>query len=189
MMDPLLEKALSQLISALDALRIRHMVVGSLASSVHGVYRATADGDLLAAIAPNQVAPLVAALGPDWYADADAMSSAVRARRSFNVIHIPTAQKFDLFPVKTDFHAVEMDRAVTVPTAHSELRVASTEDTLLSKLQWYREGGEVSDRQWSDITGLIAANPALDLDYVRSWATRLRVKDLLARALADAARG
>jgi hypothetical protein len=176
------------LVFALDALRIRHMVVGSLASSIHGVFRATADGDLLAAIAPNQVAPLVAALGKDWYADADAMSSAIRAQRSFNVIHIPTAQKFDLFPVKTDFHAVEMDRAVTVPTADSELRVASTEDTILSKLQWYREGGEVSDRQWSDITGIIAANPALDLAYARPWAARLRVADLLEKALAEATR-
>jgi hypothetical protein len=162
------------------------MVVGSLASSVHGVYRATADGDLLAGIGPDQVSPLVAALGKDWYADADAMISAIRARRSFNVIHIPTAQKFDLFPVTTDFHAVEMERAAIVPTEHSELRVASTEDTLLSKLQWYREGGEVSDRQWSDITGLIAANSSFDLAYARSWAARLGVADLLARALAEA---
>lgn len=162
------------------------MVVGSLASSAHGVFRATADGDLLAPIAPNQVAPLVAALGRDWYADADAMISAIQATRSFNVIHIPTAQKFDIFPVKTDFHAVEMERAVIVPTGQNELRVASTEDTLLSKLQWYREGGEVSDRQWGDITGLIAANSSIDLVYVRLWAARLRVQDLLDKALADA---
>lgn len=189
MMDPLLEEALSQLISALEGLRIRYMVVGSLASSAHGVLETPSDIDLLVAMAPSEAAPLVAALGPDWYADADAMEFALRAGRSFNVIHVPAGQKFDVFPVATEFDAAEMERAVVVSTARGELRVASTEDTLLAKLQRYREGGEVSAVQWGGITGLIAANPSLDLEYVRSWAARLRVEDLLARALAEAERG
>lgn len=66
MREPL-EQALSQLTPALDALGIRYAVVGSLASSAQGLYRATADGDLLVALAPGQAARLVAALGSDWY--------------------------------------------------------------------------------------------------------------------------
>ena len=67
-----------------------------------------------------------------------------------------------------------------------QLPVASAKDTVLSKLQWYRADGEVSDRQWSDITGLIAENPDLDREYARKWAVRLRVEDLLEKAFAEA---
>jgi hypothetical protein len=53
-------------------------------------------------------------------------------------------------------------------------------------LQWYREGGEVSDRQWSDIGGILIQNLNLDWGYINTWAARLRVADLLERARADA---
>ena len=81
-----------------------------------------------------------------------------------------------------------MERATLVPLGLGQVScsVATAEDILLAKLRWYREGGEVSDRQWSDITGLIANNPALDWDYLNPWAARLRVEDLLARGMEDA---
>jgi hypothetical protein len=66
--------------------------------------------------------------------------------------------------------------------------VTTAEDILLAKLRWYRDGGEVSDRQWSDIGGLIATNAAMDWEYVNLWAARLHVTDLLARARAEAER-
>jgi hypothetical protein len=67
----------------------------------------------------------------------------------------------------------------------SEVSVASAEDTIISKLRWYRLGGEVSDRQWRDILGVLQAQQGrLDLDYVRTWCRSERVEDLLDRALA-----
>lgn len=190
MTDPL-ALALSQLTPVLEALGIRYAIVGSLASSAHGVYRATADGDLLAIIAPGQAARLARALGRSWYADAEMIERAVGDRRSFNLIHIPTAQKIDIFPATNDFHATQIERVTMIPVfpVPSEMLfpVASPEDVLLAKLQWFRAGGEVSDRQWNDITGLLATNPNLDFEYVNSWAARLRVEDLLAKALADTA--
>ena len=186
MTDPL-ALALSQLTQVLEALGIRYAVVGSLASSAHGVYRATADGDLLALIPPELAARLAIALGPSWYADAEMIERAVRDRRSFNVIHIPTAQKIHIFPATDDFHTTQIERVTMIPVDGAMLfPVASPEDVLLAKLQWYRAGGEVSYRQWNDITGLLATNPDLDFEYVNSWAARLRVEDLLAKALADA---
>lgn len=65
------------------------------------------------------------------------------------------------------------------------VRFATAEDILLAKLDWYRAGGETSDRQWSDILGILAANPSLDLVYARNWAQQLGVDYLLARALAE----
>jgi hypothetical protein len=64
--------------------------------------------------------------------------------------------------------------------------VTTAEDILLAKLRWYADGGQVSDRQWSDIGGILIQNPDLDWDYVNSWAARLDVTDLLEKARIDA---
>jgi hypothetical protein len=64
-----------------------------------------------------------------------------------------------------------------------EFPVASAEDTILSKLVWFRKGGEVSDQQWHDILGVLRVQAGqLDLVYLREWAEELHVAGLLARA-------
>lgn len=63
--------------------------------------------------------------------------------------------------------------------------VASPEDTILSKLHWYRAGGELSARQLRDVHGVIGVHgAALDRDYLERWAVRVGIDDLLHRALA-----
>ncbi|MBZ5726578.1 MAG: hypothetical protein LAP87_16450 [Acidobacteriia bacterium] len=188
-MDPLSE-ALSLVKAALEQVGIRYAVGGSVASSTRGIARATVDVDLVAAIHPAQTEALAKALGADWYADPAMIRSALQAGRSFNVIHIRTAQKVDIFPAMTDFDDAQLERATVVPLGAERIPcpVATAEDILLAKLQWYRDGGEVSDRQWYDITGIVETNPALDMPYLESWAARLGVGRLLAKALADAER-
>jgi hypothetical protein len=190
MTDPLAE-GLNELNAALTALGIRFLVGGSLASAAHGVVRATMDGDLVALIFPPHANLLIKALGPGWYADPDTIREAIKNGRSFNLIHVGSAMKFDIFPASTDFHEAQLERATVTPLrveGATPCPVASAEDILLAKLQWYRDGGEVSDRQWSDIGGIIVQNPNLDWEYVNSWAARLHVSDLLARARTDAER-
>ncbi len=183
-----LAQALSELTPILDAIGIRYVVVGSLASSAHGVYRSTADGDLLARVAPPHGKLLAAALGKNWYADENEIERAIRGGRSFNLIHIPTALKIDIFPVTTEFHATQLGRATVITVFPNDeapqFPVASPEDILLAKLQWFQAGGEVSEKQWGDISGILATNPSLDFAYVKFWAQRLGVGQLLARALA-----
>jgi hypothetical protein len=188
--DPLAQ-GLNELTSALTALGIRFAVGGSLASSAHGVARATMDGDLVAMIFPPQAKLLAKTLGPSWYTEPEMMRQAIEAGRAFNLIHMPSAMKFDVFPASTDFHDAELERATLTPLKMEGAAfcpVATPEDALLAKLQWYRDGGEVSDRQWSDIGGLIATNPEMDWEYVNSWAARLDVTGLLARARAEVER-
>ena len=61
------------------------------------------------------------------------------------------------------------------------------EDVVLLKLEWFRAEGEISDRQWEDIVGVIrVTGAALDRDYLTRWAADLAVSDLLERALVDA---
>jgi hypothetical protein len=182
---------LRQLASALDAIGIPYLIGGSMASSVRGIPRATFDVDVVARISQLQVERFAKALGAGWYADPDQMRSAIAAGRAFNVIDVETGNKVDIFPATQEFHHAQLQRATRAILPFLEdpasYPVASAEDILLAKLEWYRAGGEVSDRQWNDIGGLLATNQDLNFEYVNDWAARLRVDDLLAKAMADVA--
>jgi hypothetical protein len=177
--------ALAVLAGALEHLRIPYLIGGSLASSAHGVLRATLDVDILAAVRAEHAAPLCAVLGDGWYAEAAEIRSAVAASRAFNLIHIPSVRKFDIFPATSDFHASELSRATRQEVdcfgERTVCPVATAEDVLLAKLQ-YQAGGQVSERQWADITGILSANRDLDFCYLRDWARTLGVEALLDRA-------
>ncbi|MGP8245526.1 MAG: hypothetical protein ACLQVN_13525 [Bryobacteraceae bacterium] len=185
--------ALDSLIAALEGLGIRYLIGGSLASSSRGVLRATMDVDVLAEMRMEDAQPLATALGSEWYADPADMRRAISAGRAFNVIHLLTSEKFDLFPASGEFHASELRRATEIPLhlagSRTVCRVATAEDILLAKLQWYRQGGEVSERQWSDILGILAANLDLDRDYLNQWTIRLNLGDLWERARREAGWG
>jgi hypothetical protein len=185
-----LAKTFELLTAALERLRIRYVVVGSVASSAHGSYRATEDIDVVASILPGQAAELVQALGKDWYADAEQIRDSTFEGRAFNVIYIPFSQKVDIFPVKDEFTLAQLEHATTLALpalgANAAYPVASAEDIVLAKLQWYKAGGETSERQWTDIVKVILATPRMDWAYVESWAPRLGVDGLLARARAAA---
>jgi hypothetical protein len=64
--------------------------------------------------------------------------------------------------------------------------VASAEDIILARLEWYRLGNEISDRQWRDILGVLEVQAGrLDFNYLHLWAQELNVADLLQRALKE----
>jgi hypothetical protein len=180
---------LKQFADALHDLNVPFTVVGSLASSARGVPRATKDVDLVARIGPPHVEKLVSALGSEWYADAEQMQEALVHGRAFNVIHLASGWKVDIFPATSEFHESELRRATIMPLVLEndviECPVSSAEDVLLAKLRWYLDGGRVSDRQWNDIAGIIGTNPGLDRAYLRRWAGPLGVRDLLEQALSE----
>jgi len=167
------------------------VLVGSFASSIHGLYRATADIDIVADIEAEQVSPLYAALKDAFYVDELAMRNAVAQRRSFNAIHFDSVFKVDIFIAQQDdFTAAQLDRGQLrrlSPDRDDSVYVASAEDTILAKLRWYRAGNETSINQWNDVLGILGImRDALDVTYLRMWAERLEVSDLLERALEEA---
>ena len=178
-------------VQAFETLRIAYFLGGSMASSIHGIYRATADADFVAAVLPEHAESLARILQPAFYASIEAIRVAVASGRSFNVIHLDTMLKVDVFVAGTDpFHLMQMRRRVlqaTGPDGQTTFYVASPEDTVLAKLQWYRDGGSVSDRQWSDVLGVLKVQGAtLDHSYFAEWARELGLTDLLRRAMEDA---
>lgn len=174
-----------------EHLGIPYAVGGSLASSLHGIMRATLDIDMVADMRLEHIEPLVAALSQEFYADAGMMRGAIEHYGSFNLVHYETAFKVDVFIRKTRaFDKLQLERSKFLVIATDPERgifVASPEDTILAKLEWFRLGGEVSNQQWRDILGVMKARPGeLGLDYLRRWADELEVSDLLERALREA---
>ena len=175
----------------LDRLGVPYFIGGSLATAVHGVARATLDADIVADLKADQVDRFVQDLGNAFYADTDAIRDAVHRQASFNVIHLKKMFKVDLFVrSRAPFDQAQFRRRMIAELAeepgHSAY-VASPEDNMLAKLLWYRNGGEVSDRQWRDVVTVIGVyGDRLDLPYLRHWAARLGVADLLEKALGSA---
>jgi hypothetical protein len=178
-------------INALNALEIPYFIGGSLASSVHGVVRTTMDVDLVADLDLEHVEPLVQMLRQAFYMDVGTIREAVRHRRSFNLIHLETMFKVDVFVRKQrPYDQAQLERRLlqTLTIDPEQVAyVASAEDTVLTKLEWYRMGGEISDRQWNDVLNIIKVQgEQLDRDYLRHWAPQLGVADLLERVLDQA---
>lgn len=180
--------ALAKVVAALNQLGISYALGGSMASSAHGVARTTHDFDLSVALPPGKIAAFVALLGDEFYADEESIREAVARGSSVNLIHQVTLDKVDLFTANTERERAEHARAVDLELSPSlTVRVASPEDTVLRKLDWYRQGGGVSDRQWYDILGVLKVQgDEFDKGYAAEKATELGLLDLLERAFGDA---
>ena len=184
--------AVLPVIDTLERLGVPYYVGGSLASSAHGVVRATVDADLVADLQPRHVAGLVEALQADYYIHAGMIHEAISRHSCFNLIHLATSFKVNVFVFKLRAYdhaalARKEKRSIDAAFPESQLFFASAEDTVLAKLEWYRLGGEVSERQWRDVLGVIKLQQdRMDRGYLEKWAAELKVADLLERSLREA---
>lgn len=177
-------------IDAFERLEVPYMIGGSLASALHGTPRSTLDTDLVSDLKAEQVALLVKMLEEDFYIDETMILDAIRKQSSFNLIHLATMFKVDVFINKHRRFDQEqfLRRQLQVVAYEPERKVYVTtaEDIILAKLEWYRLGGEISDRQWRDVLGVLKVQAGrLNLDYLRQWAAELKVADLLQRTLKE----
>jgi len=174
--------------AVLEQLGIPYLIGGSLASILYGLVRTTQDADIVAQMRPEHIHAFVAALEEEFYIDAQMIASAIQHNGSFNIIHRETIFKVDVFiPRPRPFVQSQLLRAqgqtFTFATEMSA-KFATPEDTILAKLEWYRLGGETSERQWRDILGVLKTRAGqLDLEYLHKWAAEIGVSDLLQRAL------
>ncbi len=183
-------EALMPLIQACNHLSIEYYIGGSVSSSVHGLPRRTQDVDVIVNIQSNHVHPLTQLLQQEYYFDEQALEDAVQHSLPYNLIHLNTMMKVDLIPLKQRaFTKEEARRAQTqeLEIGMLPVRIASAEDAILTKLEWFHMGGQSSSRQWNDILGIVMRQGMkLDLTYLRQWANALSVGNLLEQALLDA---
>jgi hypothetical protein len=139
----------------------------------------------VAELSPLHADALLEALTTDYYVPAQRVTDAIRQHSSFGVIHLATMVKVDVFVAHGDADRASLAR---IGLAHlddgTDVPVCSAEDSVLAKLTWFRRGGETSERQWTDVLGLLRV-ATLDMPYVRLGAESRGVADLLDRAVAD----
>ena len=182
--------ALEPVVQVFRDLGIRHFIGGSIASSFHGATRSTMDVDVVCDLTESQVVRFVSRFNADFYISQTAVENAVRNKSCFNWIHLPTAFKVDVFVSRgRPFDKDSMRRATQErigTTRTLEVPIATAEDSIVSKLEWYRPTEETSERQWNDVTRLVRLlGDHLDITYLRHASDAVGVRNLLDRLLSQ----
>jgi len=184
--------ALEPVLNAFEISDIPYYIGGSVASSAYGIPRATLDVDIICDLKANQVSSLVKTLESAYYIDEEMILDAIQRKSSFNLIHLDTMIKIDIFIMKDtlyDKSAFQRKQKDTLDENRHNLLCyfVSPEDIILNKLKLFHIGGEVSERQWHDVQGVIKVQKnMLDRKYLQYWSAELGIEDLLNRAFQDA---
>ena len=155
---------------------LEHLIGGLIASGSYGLPRQTNGIDIVADLRNVDLDAFCTSLEGEFYVDRESVLVSVSSSRPFNLIHLKGAFKFDFFPAAADgFSQSEPGRKRYLVSAmpgleNIRLPICSAEDTILSKLVWFRKDGEISDRQWHDILGIPGVQAmSLDHAYLAEW--------------------
>ncbi|HEX7699325.1 MAG TPA: hypothetical protein VF403_01305 [Kofleriaceae bacterium] len=184
--------AVEPIVDTFEALGVRYRIGGSVASSALGVPRSTLDVDVACELRLIHVVDVSKRLASTYYLDEDMIRDAIERQSCCNLIHLATMLKVDLF-IRRDrpFEDAAFERLVRrtldpSPNAR-EFDLTTPEDIVLHKLEWFRAGGGVSERQWRDAVGVLAVQRGeLDWNYLHQWARELGIADLLLTAATEA---
>jgi hypothetical protein len=192
MNNPDLLKAIEPITKLFKEIGVQYLIGGSVASSMLGLSRTTMDVDIVSIITTNRVSDLYEGLKDKYYIDKEMIYDAIEKRSSFNIIHIESMFKVDIFILKDreydkeSFFRKKID-SFSEGENYIDIFIYSPEDIILNKLEWYKIGGEISERQWNDVKGVIKVQDKnLDLDYLIKWSKELKVNDLLEKVLNEA---
>ena len=180
--------ALKPVIDIFNKLSISYYISGSIASSIYGIARATMDVDIVADIDIHHIPMLKQHLENDYYIDEDMIKEAILNKSSFNLIHLETVIKIDVFIYRDDPYqrnAIQRKSEDTLEENNNGTKFyfSSSEDIIINKLIWYKTGGEVSDRQWLDVIGVIKVQgESLDKSYLKNWSRKMQILGLLNKA-------
>jgi len=192
MRSPDILVAVQPIVQAFENLSIDYYIGGSIASSLYGTARATMDVDMVAELETGQISPLKQMLQKNYYIDEQMIADAVRHKSSFNLIHLETMIKIDIFiPKDNQYQQNTIKRRIKDTLEEGgravEFYFSSPEDVIINKLQWYEMGQRVSERQWLDVVGVIKVQgDLLDKKYLLNWSRRLNLIELVEKAFSEA---
>lgn len=191
MKKPDIIRATEPVTDAFEKLGVPYYIGGSVASSAYGLPRSTMDVDIVSELTINHISPFVTKLEEMYYIDAKMILGAIEDNSSFNIIHLETMLKIDVFIAPNTSYAKETfnrRRKVSLDEEQkdSEFYLASPEDVILNKLIWYLRGGGASKQQLRDVMGILAIQGSIDSNYLKNWAPKLQVEELLKKLFRDA---
>jgi hypothetical protein len=169
-----LRDLLHRVLDAFAASGVEYLLVGSVASAAYGEPRLTLDIDVVAALTVAQLPHFLSFFpAPEFYVSSDAAAEAVRSEKQFNIIHPASGWKVDIIVKKADeFDRSRFARKRSIPVfPDRSASVASPEDIIIKKMEYYREGG--SEKHLRDISGILrVSGDGLDFPYIEVWAGR-----------------
>lgn len=191
--EPDLLMAMIPVIEVFEQLSVRYYLSGSIACSVYGFPRGAQDIDFVADMQIENVSPFVELLRGSYTINEQALHDAIQKRSVFSLLHVSSLMKVDVFlPHSLPFDSLVLQRSQQLPLleGYHPLWIASPEDIVLMRLEWYRSSGATADDQWNDILGVLKVQAQnLDLAYLRDKANTLKVSDPLEQALIDSGIG
>ena len=142
----------------LNRLGVAYMVTGSAASMAYGVPRVTLDIDMVIELTATQKELLPGAFPPEEFycppCEVIGIETERASRGHFNIIHMETGFKADLYPVGGDpLHRWAMERRRRVEMFGETVMLAPPEYVIVRKLEYFNEGG--SDKHLRDIRGML----------------------------------
>lgn len=177
-----LEELFRYVVSGLDSAGVPFMVVGSFASTYHGVPRATQDLDLVCDLQPSNFQSFVEVFSDvAFYFSPESAKTALEERGMFNLIHPQSGWKIDIIVKKQrSFSQREFQRRVTAELFGKKVSLASAEDTILSKLEWAKDS--FSERQLRDVAEILDSQQGkLDEIYLQQGIAELGLQEVFKR--------
>jgi hypothetical protein len=162
-------------VKPLERLGVPYCITGSVAASVYGEPRLTADIDVVLLLRTPELPALQAAFPESEYYVPPEETLRLEVSRSirgmFNLIHHATQFKADIYLAQRDpLHAWALGHRRRIDLGASGAWIAPPEYVVLRKLEYLREGGQ--DKHLRDIRFVLAATP-VDRAFIETEVARL----------------
>jgi hypothetical protein len=175
---------LLKVISSLFAkYKIPYMITGAWSVIYYGRPRASHDIDYVVELGKKDIPRVIRALqslSPDFSFDKDAMREAIEKRHMFQILHLPTVLKFNIWLLKENdsFDVSRFKRRKTMKILEQNMVLASAEDTILQKLRWYKDA-EIEKHIVDAAFVYQIQKRNLDIKYLQLWAKQLSLTKFL----------
>ncbi|MEW6690689.1 MAG: hypothetical protein AB1452_16545, partial [Pseudomonadota bacterium] len=158
----------------LERLGLPYCITGSVAASVYGEPRLTADIDVVLLLALRDIPGLRGAFPESaYYVPPEETLRAQISRETggmFNLVHHKSQFKADIYLAARDaLHAWALEHRRRIDLAGAGAWIAPPEYVVVRKLEFLREGG--SDKHLRDIRFILAAT-LLDRDFIAAEVAR-----------------
>lgn len=155
------------------------MFTGAVAVNFWGRPRLTHDIDVVVFMQEKEIEKLAQNLGKGFSFDREGATEAIKKRRMFNLLHLKTGIKVNLWPLKKDIYdQTRLKGRVREKILGRKTWLISPEDLIITKLVWFKEL-EIQ-KHLEDIRGIYQIQKGrLDEKYLRKWAEKQKVEELL----------